>query len=72
MVESGSVSEVGSVDGELVVSVQLRLDCVVARPWVTTAALQDEHAMVDGRAVERTECINLRGRCVCHVVSSDH
>lgn len=67
MIESSSVSEVGSIDGELVESVQLRLDCVVARPWVTTAALQDEHAMVDSRAVERTECINLRGRGVYHI-----
>lgn len=39
MVESSSVSKVRSVDGELVVSVQLRLDCVVARPWIATAAL---------------------------------
>jgi hypothetical protein len=61
------VSEVGSIDGELVVSVELGLQCVVARPWVTTAALQDEHAVVDSRAVEWTECINLWGRCVYRV-----
>ena len=67
MVEPSSVSEVGSIDGELVESVQLRLDCVVARPWVTTAALQHEHAMIDSRAVERTKCVNLRGRGVYHV-----
>lgn len=67
MVEPSSVPKVGSVDGELVVSVQLRLNCVVARPWITTAALQHEHAMVDSRAIERTECINFRRRCVYHV-----
>ena len=67
MVESGGVPKVGSVDGELVVSVEFGLHCVVASPWITTAALQHEHAVVDSRAVERTECIDLRGRCVYHV-----
>lgn len=67
MVEPSGVSEVGSIDGELVVSVQLGLYCVVARPWIATTALQNEHAVVDSRAVKRTECINFWGRCVCHV-----
>ena len=67
MVESSSVSKVGSVDRKLVVSVQLGLQCVVARPWITTAALQHEHAVVDSRAVEWTECIDLWGRCVYDV-----
>jgi len=67
MVESGSVSKVGSIDGELIVSVQLGLHCVVAGPRITTTALQHEHAVVDRRTVEWTECIDLRRRCVYHV-----
>ena len=67
MVESGSVSEVCSIDGKLVVGVQLGLHCIVARPWITTTALQDEHAMIDGRAVERTERIDFWGGCVYHL-----
>jgi hypothetical protein len=67
MVKSSSVSEVGSIDGKLVVSVELGFHCVVAGPWITTTALQHEHAVVDRRAVERTECIDLRRRCVYRV-----
>ena len=60
MVKSSSVSEVGSIDGKLVVSVELGLHCVVAGPWITGAAFQNEHPVIDSGAVERTEGIDFR------------
>jgi hypothetical protein len=61
------MSEVSSIDGELIVGVQFGFHRVVARPWITTAALQDEHTVVDSRAVERTESINLWRGCIYRV-----
>lgn len=59
MVEPGGVTEVRSVDGELVVRVELGFHCVIACPGVAGAAFENEHAVVDGWAVEWTECVDL-------------
>ena len=56
--------EVGAVDGELIIGVELALQRVVAGPRVTTAALKDVHPVVDGWAIERTEGVNLWWRSV--------
>lgn len=69
MVESSIVSEVCSINGELIKSVQLRLHGVIARPRIAAAAFEHEHAMIDSRAIERAECINLGGWRVWHSVS---
>ena len=47
--------EVRPIDSELVVSVELGLDGVVAGPGVGSAAFQYVHPVVDGRAGEVTE-----------------
>lgn len=63
------VEEVGSVDGELVVRVDLALERVVCGPGVRPGAGQDKHAVVDGRAgegalgvLQRRGIIKVRGR----------
>lgn len=50
VVESGGVLEIGPVDCELVVRVQLALYRVVRLPGIWTRALEHEHAVIDCRA----------------------
>lgn len=70
VVELPGVGEVGPVYGELVVRVERRrrrLQGEVGRPGVRRAgALQDEHPVVDGRAVDGAGCV-LQGRGVVGV-----
>lgn len=58
--------EVGPIDSELIVRVNLALDAieltlerVVACPWIRSATLQHVHTVVDGGAVERAQHIDL-------------
>lgn len=51
------IEEVGPVDGKLVISIELALEGEIGRPGVRGVAAQDEHAVVDGRAVDGTQGI---------------
>lgn len=71
MVQASGVLKVSSINGELIVSVDLALDAVefsfervVAGPWIGSATLKDIHAMIDGRAIECTKHIDLSWRGV--------
>jgi hypothetical protein len=52
--------EVRPIDGKLIICVKLGFHGVVAGPWITGAAFQNEHPVIDSRAVERTEGIDFR------------
>jgi hypothetical protein len=58
VVEASAVPEVRPIDGELIIRVKLGFHAVVAGPWVTGAAFQNKHSVIDSRTVERTECID--------------
>lgn len=45
------VLEVGTIDGELIIRVEFRLVLVFGGPRAGAFALNDEHTMVDSRAV---------------------
>ena len=62
MVESSGVSEVCSINGELIKGVEFRLHGVIACPRIAAAAFEHEHAMIDSRAIERAECIDFGRR----------
>jgi hypothetical protein len=59
MVKASAVPEVRPINGKLIVCVKLSFHGVVAGPWITGAAFQNEHSVVDSRTIERAECINL-------------
>jgi hypothetical protein len=52
--------EVRPIDGKLIICVKLGFHGVVAGPWITGAAFQNEHPVIDSGAVERTEGIDFR------------
>jgi hypothetical protein len=58
VVKASAVPEVRSINGKLIVCVKLGFHGVVAGPWVTGAAFQNEHPVIDSRTVERTECVD--------------
>ena len=51
--------EVRPIDSKLIVCVKLGLHGIVAGPWITGATFQNEHPMIDSRAIEWAEGINL-------------
>lgn len=65
--------EVCSVDGELVIGVELGFVGEVGAPRVGPLAFEDVHTMVDGRAVVGTVHVYLgRGRVVVRVRGEYH
>jgi hypothetical protein len=60
VVKASAVPEVRSINGKLIVCVKLGFHGVVAGPWVTSAAFQNEHPVIDSRTVERTEGVDFR------------
>lgn len=65
------VSEIGTVDGELVIGVQLRLVRPGCFPRILTNSLNDEHAVVDSRAVVLAPHLHFRRRRVAIGVRSE-
>jgi hypothetical protein len=65
VVKAGAVPEVRPINRKLIVCVKLGFHGVVAGPRITGAAFQNEHSVIDSRTIERTECVDLGGWCVC-------
>jgi hypothetical protein len=60
VVKASAMPEVSPIDGKLIICVKLGFHGVVAGPWIAGAAFQNEHPVIDSRAVERTEGIDFR------------
>jgi hypothetical protein len=60
VIKASAMPEVRPIDGKLIICVKLGFHGVVAGPWITGAAFQNEHPVIDSRAVERTEGIDFR------------
>lgn len=72
MVQTGRVLEIGPIDGELVVRVELRWPIEVCCPGVRAVAREDIHAMVHGRtSVVAQHICGWRGSVVVWVRGED-
>lgn len=72
MIQVCRVHEVGSVNGELVVGIELGFERILRPSGVGFARFEDEHSVVCGRTVEVAEYILHWRRCVwIHVRRED-
>lgn len=71
MVQLASILEVGPVNGKLIKRVQHPLQSEVGCPWIRPGAGEDEHPVVDSRAVDRAHGVLHRRRVVAVRRSSE-